>query len=194
MKIVFFIKSETINLNVYSLKDPLGSSGRLDVIVRCALAALLHNYELEENVEFWTFLDNYGTYVFKSSLFDHSIFPVGELEFMDYFVEIIKGVEKDGKIKNPLKEVIVSNIDIMSAIENFKKEGFKAFILHENGDKVSQQLFTIDNKFLFIIGNQSGDFLESKQLLNSDIPRISLGEKSYLSSSVIKLIKTKLLD
>jgi tRNA pseudouridine-54 N-methylase len=194
LKIVFFIKSETIDLNNFSLKDPLGSSGRLDVIVRCALAALLNNYELEDNIEFWTFLDNYGTYIFKSSLFDQSTFPIGELKFMEYFIEILKGVDKESIVKNPLKEVIISNTDIMSAIENLKKEVFKEFILHESGNKITPQLFTDATKFLFIIGNQSGDFLDSKQILSSNIPRISLGEISYLSSSVIKLIKTELLD
>jgi len=194
LKIVFFIKSETVDLSKYSLKDPLGSSGRLDVIVRCALAALLNNYELEENMEFWAFLDNYGTFIFKSSLFDQSILPMGELKFMEYFVEILRGVDKESIVKNPLKEVIISNIDIMSAIDNLKKEGFKEFILHESGNKVSPQLFTDAAKFLFIIGNQSGDFLNSKQLLSSNIPRISLGDISYLSSSVIKLIKTEILD
>ncbi|TFF63532.1 MAG: tRNA (pseudouridine(54)-N(1))-methyltransferase TrmY, partial [Promethearchaeota archaeon] len=40
-KLIFFIKSESVNLKNYTIKDIPGSSGRLDVISRCLLSGLL---------------------------------------------------------------------------------------------------------------------------------------------------------
>lgn len=195
MKAVFFIKSETINLSNYTLKDPIGSTGRLDVITRCALAVLLNNFKLEQNTEFWAFLDNYGTYIFKSELFQQETFPISELRFMDYFVEIIQGIDNENDIKNPLNEVIISGIDIFDAIEKIRKKEFQGYILHEKGTEFSQEKFEKDKKYFFIIGNQLGTFVDSKELKDTGIPRVSLGTtQSYLVSSVIKLIKLQIID
>lgn len=195
MKAVFFIKSETINLSNYTLKDPIGSTGRLDVITRCALAVLLNNFKLEQNIEFWAFLDNYDTYIFKSELFQQETFPISELRFMDYFVEIIQGIDNENDIKNPLNKVIISGIDIFDAIEKIRKKEFQGYILHEEGTEFSQEKFEKDKKYFFIIGNQLGNFLDSKELKDTGIPRVSLGTpQSYLASSVIKLIKLQIID
>ena len=193
-KIVFFIKSETINLDNYTIKNPIASTGRLDVISRCILAALLNNFKLEKDFEFWAFLDNYGTYIFKSELFQEEDFPISELKFMDDFVKIIKDQKNEKSSKNPLDYIIISDIDIMDAIENLKKEGFSTFILHESGKHISPDLLNQNDKFLFILGNQTGEFLDSEKLINTKIPRVSLGTtQSYLASSVIKLIKFQLM-
>lgn len=195
MKAVFFIKSETINLSNYTLKDPIGSTGRLDVITRCALAVLLNNFKLEQNTEFWAFLDNYGTYIFKSELFQQETFPISELRFMDYFVNIIQNIDKGNNTKNPLNKVIISGIDIFDAIEKLRKKGFQGYILHEEGTEFSQEKFEKDKKYFFIIGNQLGNFLDSRELKDTGIPRVSLGTpQSYLASSVIKLIKLQIID
>lgn len=195
MKAVFFIKSETINLSNYTLKDPIGSTGRLDVITRCALAVLLNNFKLEQNTEFWAFLDNYGTYIFKSELFQQETFPISELRFMDYFANIIQNIDKGNNKKNPLNKVIISGIDIFDAIEKLQKKRFQAYILHEEGTEFSQEKFEKDKKYFFIIGNQLGNFLDSKELKDTGIPRVSLGTpQSYLASSVIKLIKFQIID
>ena len=69
MNLTFFIKSPTVNLNNYTIKDIPGSSGRLDVISRCILAAILSEGDFEVNVKIWVFLDNYGTYVFEEECF-----------------------------------------------------------------------------------------------------------------------------
>jgi len=195
MKAVFFIKSETINLSNYTLKDPIGSTGRLDVITRCALAVLLNNFKLEQNTEFWAFLDNYGTYIFKSELFQQETFPISELRFMDYFADIIQNIDKGNNKKNPLNKVIISGIDIFDAIEKLQNKRFQAYILHEEGTELAQEKFEKDKKYFFIIGNQLGTFLDSQELKDTGIPRVSLGTpQSYLASSVIKLIKLQIFD
>jgi tRNA pseudouridine-54 N-methylase len=194
VKIVFFIKSETINLDKYTIKNPTGSTGRIDVIVRCVLAALSRNFKLEENIELWAFLNNYGTYIFKAELFQEEDFPFSELKFMDCWVKLIKAKDKQINTKNPLNKIIVSDINILDAIEQLTIKGFHAFVLHENGKKISPDLFKKGDKYLFITGNQTGEFLDSELLLKTKIPRIKLGSKSLLASSVIKLIKFKLIE
>ncbi len=66
MKLIFFIKSETVDISNYTIKNIPGSSGRLDVISRCILAALLAKNEFEKKIQIWTFLDNYGTFIFNT--------------------------------------------------------------------------------------------------------------------------------
>jgi len=51
MSIVFFIKSASVDLSKYTIKDLPGSSGRLDVTVRCILAALLNNVGFEKDIQ-----------------------------------------------------------------------------------------------------------------------------------------------
>ncbi len=48
MNLIFFIKSATVDLKNYTIKDIPGSSGRLDVISRCILAAILSNNNFEK--------------------------------------------------------------------------------------------------------------------------------------------------
>ncbi|MFW9896782.1 MAG: hypothetical protein ACFFD7_13335, partial [Candidatus Thorarchaeota archaeon] len=85
MNLYFFIRSQTINLDNYTIRDIPGSSGRLDVISRCILAALLGKEGFERNIGIWVFLDNYGTYIFNSNL-NYEIFPKNELLLTDHFV------------------------------------------------------------------------------------------------------------
>lgn len=192
MRIVYFIKSETINLEKFTLKDPLGSSGRLDVIVRCAIAALTKNFKLEENIEFWAFLDNYGTFIFKSDSFNEDTFPVSELKFMRYFVDVILDVRNDDD--NPLNKVEKSDLEILNAIKVKTESGYIPFILHENGSEISPKQFNNNSNYLFVIGNQTGYYIESSELKDAKIPMIKLGNTSYLASTVTKLIKIHLLS
>ena len=62
MTIIFFINSKTVCIEDYNIKDVLGSSGRLDVISRCILAAILNIDGFDKNTQIWAFLDKYGTF------------------------------------------------------------------------------------------------------------------------------------
>jgi len=90
MSLIFFIKSKTININNYTIKDIPGSSGRLDVISRCILSAILRNNDFERNIQIWVFLDRYGTFIFNPEFFNYEIFPKNELRFTDYFVKFLQ--------------------------------------------------------------------------------------------------------
>lgn len=196
MNIIFFIKSTTVNLNNYTIKDIPGSSGRLDVISRCVLAALLHNNKFEMRVKIWVFLDNFGTLIFDPQLFNSNNFPKNELRFTDCLVDFLvkKNTSKE-LIGNPLRSIQMSRLNIMEAIKKFHKLNYTQYILKENGTDFFKIRYDIKekNNVIFIIGSQEDNFLDSKALLVLNIPTLSIGTHSYLASSVIRLLKLHIL-
>ncbi len=195
MRIVFFIKSGTVKIDKYNIKDIPGSSGRLDVISRSILSAVLKDNELDKNVEIWVFLDNYGTFIFDSNRFDDDMFPKNEILLSDYFVDFILKKNKPILLsENPLNIIKFAELDIFEALKNFIKKEFQIFVLNESGHDFFQYFCTLNDQsnLLFIIGDQSGELVNSQKLLDLNLMNISLGTQSYLASSVIRLIKLNL--
>ncbi len=196
MQLIFFIKSPTVNVDNFTIKNIPGSSGRLDVISRCILAAILTEGDFEINVKIWVFLDNYGTYIFDPELFNHGNFPKNELMLSKHLVRfLIKYNLEEIPYNNPLKAIRTSTLNISKAIEKFQKINYNIFTLREEGNdffKLKNRIQKMNN-ILFIIGSQEDDFLNSKELLALKIPTISIGNQSYLASSVIRLLKLHIL-
>ena len=195
MNLIFFIKSATVDISKYRIKDIPGSSGRLDVISRCILSALTLMNKLEKNIQIWVFLDKYGTYIFNSNSFNNERFPKNEILLADFFVEFIKKTKKQEKYpETPLDSIEYSKLDIFEAIKNFVEKKYKIYALNENGmdfKKVFEEI-SLKDHLLFIIGDQSGDLLNNKELKELDFTNMSLGNRSYLASSTIRLIKMNL--
>ena len=195
MSLIFFIKSATVDISKYTIKDIPGSSGRFDVISRCILSAIILNNKLENDVQIWVFLDKYGTFVFDADLFNDESFPKNEILLTDFFVEFIrKTIKKEKYPKTPLDSIKYSKLDIFDAIMNFVEKKYKIYVLNENGKdfkEVFEELNSKDN-LLFILGDQSGDLLNNKELKKLNLENISLGSRAYLASSTIRLIKINL--
>ena len=194
MTTCFFIKSSTVDVSRYTIKDLVGSTGRLDVIVRCILAVLLKENEFEKDVQIWTFLDNYGTFIFDSEQLDYSSFPKNELLLADWFKKLIEGKIIKNE-ENPLNSVKRSEKEIIKAINEFMKLEYDVFTLSESGQDFFNYVKDMQTKsnLLFVVGNQTGDFIVSKELLDLNLPSLSFGAGSYLASSTIRLIKLNLL-
>ena len=196
MTIIFFIKSSTIDISNYTIKDIPGSSGRLDVISRCVLAAILGKDNFEKEIQIHLFLDRYGTYIFEPDNFDFDIFPKNEILFTDYFVDLLqKDHIRKKKPLNPLSLVRTSKISMIEAIRYFQNLNYSIFILKEGGINflnLRETIHKLEN-VLFVVGSQEDEFLDSKELLDLKIPIISLGNQSYLASSVIRLLKLCML-
>ena len=192
MKLIFFIKSETVDISNYTIKNIPGSSGRLDVISRCILAALLNQEGFEKKVEIWVFLKDYGTFIFNPDDLQYQNFPKNELMLSDYFVSFLHTLESEEKLyNNPLNSIKISEMSMTKAIENYKKKNICIFVLKEAGKdflKLKSKLPT-NKDVLFIIGSQEDKFLSSSELLQLNLPSISIGNQSYLASSVIRLLK-----
>ena len=195
MNLIFFIKSATVDISKYNIKDIPGSSGRLDVISRCILSALTLRNKLEKNIQLWVFLDKYGTFIFNSNSFNNERFPKNEILLTDFFVDFIKKKKKhENYLETPLDSIICSNLGIFDAIKNYAKKKYKTYVLNENGKdfkKVFEELSSKDD-LLFILGDQSGDLLNNKELKKFNLVNLSLGSRSYLASSTIRLIKMNL--
>jgi len=192
MNLIFFIKSATVNLQNYTIKDIPGSSGRLDVISRCILAAILSNNNFEKKVEIWVFLDNYGTYIFNPESLDYTNFPKNELLLTDYFVNFLQKLKAKEKLnQNPLNSIKISKLSIIEAIKKSQQMNYCIFVLKEDGKDFFKLKNIIQEKdnVIFIIGSQEGKFINSKELQALNLPYLSLGTQSYLASSVIRLIK-----
>jgi len=192
MNLIFFIKSATVNLQNYTIKDIPGSSGRLDVISRCILAAILSNNNFEKKIEIWVFLDNYGTYIFNPESLDYTNFPKNELLLTDYFVNFLQKLKAKEKLnQNPLNSIKISKLSIIEAIKKSQQMNYCIFVLKEDGKDFFKLKNIIQEKdnVIFIIGSQEGKFINSKELQALNLPYLSLGTQSYLASSVIRLIK-----
>lgn len=196
MNLIFFIKTPTVNLDNYTIKDIPGTSGRLDVISRCILAAILSEGDFEIKVQIWVFLDNYGSFIFNPELLDYRNFPKTELLLTDHLVNILLKPNLGEKPNyNPLNSIKTSNMNIIEAIKKFQKINYGIFALREDGNDFFKLKGRIQEKrdILFIIGSQEDEFLNSKELLALKIPTISIGNQSYLASSVIRLLKLHIL-
>ncbi len=191
MTIIFFINSKTVNIDQYNIKDIPGSSGRLDVITRCILAALIENNSFEKNIQIWVFLDRYGTFIFDSEFFNYDEFPKNELNFTDHFVRFLQNYTREEQPLNPLNSLKTSKKGILDAIKYFQKLNYKLYILKEHGRDFFTlvDIFKVQKNIVFILGSQEDEFLNSKELLALNIPTLSFGNQSYLASSVIRLLK-----
>ncbi len=194
MNLIFFIKSSTVNIDNYTIKDIPGSSGRLDVISRCILAAIIKKDGFEENIEIWAFLDNYGTFIFNSEL-NYEKLPKNELLLTDCFVDLLlKLNSRKQLIHNPLNSIRISNLNIIDAIKKFQTQNYKIYALREEGVNFLKlgNTFLENKNIVFILGSQEDEFLNSKELKALNLPIVSIGTQSYLASSVIRLLKLQI--
>ncbi|MFX1417842.1 MAG: hypothetical protein ACFE9N_02855 [Promethearchaeota archaeon] len=192
MTIIFFVNSKTVNIDNYNIKNIPGSSGRLDVISRCVLATIIGSDGFDKNIQIWIFLGRYGTFIFNPDLFNFESFPKNELQFTDYFVRFLQKYH-NGKDKslNPLNQIQYSKMNIVEAIKYFQKFKYGFYVLFEKGQDFFKLLHSIQEKenIVFIIGSQEDEYIYSKELLALKLPMISIGNQSYLASSVIRLLK-----
>jgi tRNA pseudouridine-54 N-methylase len=192
MKLKFFVKSKTANIEKYNIKNIISSSGRLDVITRCIIAAILNENGFERNIQIWVFLDQYGTFVFDPEYFDYKIFPKKEIEFTDYFVRLLQDQDSNEDLQfNPLNAIKRVKLNLIEAILHLRNLNYNFYILSDEGQNFFELLRSIQEKekIGFILGSQHDEFLNSEELIALKIPTISFGNQSYLASSVIRLLK-----
>ncbi|MFW9939153.1 MAG: hypothetical protein ACFFD5_16020, partial [Candidatus Thorarchaeota archaeon] len=102
---------------------------------------------------------------------------------------------RNNKQVNPLNSIEHRDINIIDAIKLKREQGYNIYILNESGEDFFKYKVEIlsRNNVVFVIGSQSGEFIESPELKELDLPNLSLGYQSFLASSVIRLIKLNLM-
>ena len=188
MDLVFFIQSKTVNLENFTIKDLPGSSGRFDVICRCVLAALDNNIIPNTFIQIWVFLPRLGTFIFNVRELNLEIFPKNELLLAKKFRNFIFQIDQELNIKK-------TSMNIFEAISKFMKDRSEIILLSESGQNFND--FIMNNReintLLCIVGDQTGDLITSSELRKFNLPEVSFGKKSYLASSVIRLVKIALM-
>ena len=141
-------------------------------------------------------MERYGTFIFDPESFNYRTFPKNELLLTDYLVDFLQKYRANEALNlNPLNKIKSSNLNIVEAINHFKKLNHNLFVLHEQGQDFFELFSNIQEKenTVFIIGSQHDEFINSEELLALNIPTLSIGNQSYLASSVIRLLKLYLL-
>jgi len=189
MNLIFFIQSKTVNLDKFTIKDLPGSSGRFDVICRCILAALGDIIIPDVFVQVWVFLPRYGTFVFDQRELNLVTFPKNELLLAKKFKDFIYQIDQELKIEK-------NNMTVFGAINKFMKNDNQVILLSESGQNFNDFIMNIReiNTLLCIIGDQTGELINSIELKELNLPKISFGKKSYLASSAIRLVKIALMN
>jgi tRNA (pseudouridine54-N1)-methyltransferase len=189
------MKSDTVNLDHFVIKDIPGSSGRLDVIARCILAALLNGDKFQENHRIIIFLKKYGTLIFNPQELQYAIFPKDEILLCDYIYKLLKSKNNNIKLgENPLAFVKRSTISMNTYLHKLLDQKKPVYLLKESGVPFSKVLWKDKQpqELYLIVGNQSEDFINSFEFLDLNIPKIRLGTRSLLASTSIRLIGLKL--
>ena len=147
--------------------------------------------KLEKDIQIWIFLDNYGTYIFDSNYLDNEQFPKNEILLTDSIVSLIRNWNQTENYPKTLTSVKYSEISIFDAIRKLIKKKYKIYVLNESGLDFRKEFRKLNSKdnLLFIIGDQSGDLLVNDELKKMNLTNLSLGNRSYLASSAIRLIK-----
>ncbi len=198
--LIFLMSSETVNIEHYTIKDIPGSSGRLDVIARAILAALINDNKFDMSVQIVVFFKKYGAYCFDPDTIDYSTFPKDELQLSDAIYRLIKSRNNIEELRhNPLSSIKKFDLSMIDYIKTLLRNGEKdIFVLKESSKKFSSFLEIIHGpshhkNLVFVVGNQSEDLINSERFLSLGLEEISLGSKAYLASSVIRLVKLRLL-
>ncbi|MFX0077389.1 MAG: hypothetical protein ACFE96_18250, partial [Candidatus Hermodarchaeota archaeon] len=147
-----------------------------------------------KDIQIWIFLDNYGTYIFDSNHLNNEYFPKNEILLSDSIVSLIRKKNNTEDYPKTLDSVKSSELNIFDAIKEFTERDYRIYVLNESGVDFRKELRKLnpEDNILFIIGDQSGELLVNNELKKMNLTNLSLGNRSYLASSTIRLIKINL--
>lgn len=177
----------------FSVEDLPGSSGRLDVLLRCVRAALLVSHGLRRDVQLYLVLrGGVASPVLlringQSAKFlrpdERSLATLVKKTLLalpapgDSFVEVRPGLElRSGDVPEILAEV----------------GDARCFVLHEQGDDVRHEASINDDAWYFIGDHLGFDVVSLALLERHGCRRISVGPLSLHSDDVVSLISNEL--
>ncbi len=161
----------------FSLKDLTGH-GRIDIIMRCILAACrpISKFDTETNTIYCYLKGSDNPQEWGWLKWDNKIVNEDEISI----AAIIKDRWSDLFTLGSLKELVLS----------LKSEHI--FYLHENGLDLMEVVNDISNNSLIILGAQS-DLAESDLFEISQLIQVKLSNESMLASQVITIYRQKMM-
>jgi tRNA (pseudouridine54-N1)-methyltransferase len=195
---IFLLKaSEARTTGDFSLKDLPSSSGRLDIVCRCAISSLLQDEVIRSDTVFVTTLGGPPNPPLTLR-FDGG--TLKSLPFSEVGVaEILKRL-LDNRSEHDSEHTSWEGIRIerrsFAEVINYEldaHESSRLYYLHENGDDIRDIDVNLDDASIFALGSNKGLTAEDEKILDqAAAQRVSVGPISYLSSQVITLVHDEL--
>jgi len=169
----------------FSLKSLAGSGGRMDLICRCVIAALAVPGGPERSTEITIVLEGPPnppiSVTFSGAEIEGA--PQGEVEVGEMIAKAMRG--------DPPRGVRAARWGFREALLDYRRQGFKAYYLHEEGEAF--RYARLAQKGVFVLGDHKGLDPGSERLLDElGAKRISLGPISYLASHCITMVQANL--
>ncbi len=187
MKALFLLKASTARTSPdFSIKNLAGSSGRLDVVCRCLIAALAKPGGVRRFVEFQAVLEGPPhppkLLVVKGEEVED--LPLSEVEVAERIFRVLQGQDVNGF-------QLLEKTSFRKAIDRLVDRGVQLIYLHERGRRLKEVLRERD--VAFILGDHLGLDRDSEAYLDSKgAVRVSLGPYSYMASHCIAAVFRKL--
>ena len=187
-KRTFIVVSPTARTSPdFPLKGIAGSTGRLDVIARSILTIL----QLDENIR--------KSIVFKALLMGPPNPPI----VLEVYGSLVRGIyENEIKVIEAIRKVLagehvegfsIEKVSLKKLLENLLNTHERVYYLHENGEEILRSIKPAKT-IAFILGSHVDIPTEYEVIIDKmNIPRVSLGSISYLTSQCI-IIVNWLLD
>lgn len=165
----------------FSLKSLAGSGGRMDLVCRCIIAALLSPCGVNRDCRLTVVLEGppdppLGVR-FEGGEMETA--PEGEVETAMLLVAAMEGRAPAG--------IRASREGFGQAVKGHAREGFPVYYLHEDGEDFTRVQF--GDRAAFVLGDQKGLDPAGERLLDAmGARRISLGPHPYLASHCITIV------
>jgi len=196
---IFVLKSSTARTSSdFNLRDLPSSSGRLEVVCRCAISAILDSGRIRRDTVFVGVLEGPPSPPL-SLRFDGGRLrdlPFSEIALAAMLKDVFGDLEKSDMHVSPcppglLVEKKSFNEAISSEMTSNKRGAL--YYLHEKGEDIRNADMSIQDTKIFIVGDQKGLTAEDEHVLDElRAKRVRVGPISYLSSQVITLVHYEL--
>lgn len=169
----------------FSLKSLAGSGGRMDLVCRCVIASLAMPGGAERSTEITIVLEGPPnppiSIAFSGADLEGA--PQGEVEVGEMIARAMGG--------DPPKGVRAAREGFREALLGYRRRGFEAYYLHEEGE--SFRAAKLAQRAVFVLGDQKGiDPVSERLLAEAGARRVSLGPISYLASHCITMVQANL--
>jgi tRNA (pseudouridine54-N1)-methyltransferase len=185
LKRSFLLKASTAHTAPdFDLRQVASTSGRLDVVCRCIQAAFTGPKGVRADVEFSAILEGPSKPPLELKLTSTQLdrLPTDEVEVAEW---IFQAMQSEGN------KITLKRESFERAVRGLRGPRRELFYLHEDGRDV-EWLKEFDSGDLgFILGDHVGLDPASERFLDSlGIQRVSIGPRSYLSSSCILFVNS----
>ncbi len=185
---IFLIVSPTaITTANFKLKGIAGSTGRLDVIARSIISALVTKSNIRRNVEVWSLLEGPPNppIIIKVLGREVECMPSNEIEVVKIIRDLLAGRQIAG--------YYVTKMGFKRVVKELLNTVDKVYYLRENGANLNYRMFNYE-RLGFILGSHVDLPKEYELFLDeNNIERIKLSNVSYLTSQCVTIVN-RILD